>query len=59
MEGGLYSKLTWVEFYSLQFRLFCRHPVSKERVEKSLEVHKDTTLSETVAKAHRVRAIEP
>ena len=38
----------------IQFRLFCRHPVSKERLEKQLEVHKDTSLSDTVALAHKV-----
>ena len=44
-------KLTFFE----QFRLFCRHPVSKAREEKRLEVHKDTLLSDTVALAHKVR----
>ena len=43
----------WTKFPT-QFRLFCRHPVSKELVEKNIEVHIDTTLSETVAKAHKV-----
>ena len=52
---GLLSKFTWGDFFSLsQFRLFCRHPSSNERLEKRIEVHIDTTLSETVAMAHKV-----
>ena len=41
-----------------QFRLFCRHPISRELSEKRLEVHKDITLRQTVAEAHRVRRIK-
>ena len=37
-----------------QFRLFCRHPVTKELVEKRLEVHKDITLRDTIAESHKV-----
>jgi hypothetical protein len=47
--------LQLIDFFPpAQFRLFCRHPVSRELSEKRLEVHKDITLRETVAEAHRV-----
>ena len=40
---------------NLQFRLFCRHPVTKELMEKCLEVHKNTKLCDAVAEAHKVQ----
>ena len=50
-----FLNLLWEIFFPLsQFRLFCRHPSSNERLEKRIEVHIDTTLSETVAMAHKV-----
>ena len=34
--------------------MFARHPVSKELLEKKLEVHKDKTLRHATQEAHRV-----
>ncbi len=47
----------WFVVYSsccLQFRLFCRHPVSNDIYEKKLEVHQDVSMAAVTEEAYKV-----
>ena len=42
-------------FLFLQIKIFCEHPIRRTMSEQKLEIHKDCTLNEAVAIAHKVR----
>ena len=51
-----------IYFFSLsglQFRLFTRHPVTNEQLERKIEVCQEWTLSDTIKEAHKVRQHTP
>ncbi|XP_078360034.1 ubiquitin carboxyl-terminal hydrolase 47-like isoform X2 [Oculina patagonica] len=41
-----------------KIKMFCEHPVSKRMMERKLEIHKDDTLKEAVAIAHKLFHLE-
>ncbi|MEE6498819.1 hypothetical protein FKM82_003239 [Ascaphus truei] len=47
-----------IERNTCKLKLFCMHPVKQTLLENKLEVHKDKTMKEAVAMAHKIMELE-